>query len=159
MKHNDELRMCKYCGVERHISEFSYKTNIKNVNGGKCRLCSREYAKQYRKEHPEKTSLSQTRLYGIWRDMVRRCENHHASNYADYGGRGIKVGEEWRDYSVFEVWAKNNGYSKALTIDRIDNDGDYTPQNCKWSTPKEQSRNRRNTQYLTFNGDTKPVVS
>lgn len=72
--------------------------------------------------------------------------------------RGIKVCEEWHEASNFILWALNNGYERGLQLDRIDNDGDYCPENCRFVTPKENSRNRRNTKRLTVNGETKTVA-
>ena len=90
--------------------------------------------------------------------MKGRCENPNRPNYKNYGGRGIKVCEEWHEASNFIRWALNNGYKRGLQLHRIDNDGDYCPENCRFVTPKENSRNRRNTKLLTVNGETKPVA-
>ena len=83
-----------------------------------------------------------TRLYNTWGKMKSRCNNPNDKDFARYGGRGIKVCEDWIRFSRFEQWALHNGYSDNLTIDRIDNDGDYEPSNCKWSTMAEQNNNR-----------------
>ena len=97
-------------------------------------------------------------LYNIWQTMIGRCENPKRPKYKDYGGRGIKVCKEWHTAKNFILWALNNGYKPGLQIDRIDNNGDYCPENCRFVTPKENSRNRRNTKQLTINGETKTVV-
>lgn len=97
-------------------------------------------------------------LFNVWQTMKERCENPNRQKYKDYGGRGIKVCSEWREASNFILWALNNGYEKGLQLDRIDNDGDYCPDNCRFVTPRENSRNRRNTKRLTVNGEMKTVV-
>lgn len=99
-----------------------------------------------------------TRLYNIWAHVKERCLNPNSISYQNYGGRGICVCEEWREsFGAFYKWAMENGYRDDLTIDRIDNDGNYCPENCRWATKEEQVLNRRNNVYLEFNGERKTV--
>lgn len=90
-----------------------------------------------------------TRLYQVWASMIKRCESPNSQKYKDYGGRGIKMCPEWRkDFVAFMQWALANGYKDNLTIDRIDNDGNYEPENCRFATWKQQHRNRRNNRSI-----------
>ena len=98
------------------------------------------------------------RLYGIWSTMMHRCFDVKRGKFKDYGGRGISVCREWFDPNAFIDWAETNGYCNGLQLDRIDNNGWYSPNNCRWTTPKQNSRNRRNTKLLTVNGETKCVA-
>ena len=98
-----------------------------------------------------------TRLYETWKFMKKRCCNSKAIGYHNYGGRGITVCKEWLEFKPFYDWAINNGYTDELTIDRINVNGNYEPQNCRWITRKEQCFNRRNNHFLTFNGKTQTM--
>ena len=103
-------------------------------------------------------SQSKTRLYGIWERMKQRCYNQNTKCFSRYGARGIVVCEEWiNDYDSFQEWAYENGYNEKLTLDRIDVNGNYCPENCQWSTRKEQANNTTVTRYLTYKGITKPL--
>ena len=101
---------------------------------------------------------SGTRLYRIWANMKDRCYRENHRRYADYGGRGITVCEEWLEsFLAFQVWALSNGYSDDKTIDRKDNDGPYSPDNCRWATRKEQNNNTRRNPQVTYQGETHTI--
>ena len=95
-----------------------------------------------------------TRLYEIWRHMRYRCENPNNQAYEHYGARGITVCNEWHDFASFRKWAEANGYDDSKSIDRIDVNGNYTPDNCRWVDSKTQMNNRRNTPHYEYNGQT-----
>lgn len=105
-----------------------------------------------------KHGLSNTRLHRIWHSMYCRCYYKSTNQFQNYGGKGIKVCEEWKNsdgFIHFYNWAIKNGYKEDLTLDRIDNEKDYCPENCKWSTKKEQSNNKTNNVLYEFNGEVK----
>ena len=93
------------------------------------------------------------KLHKIWRGMLERC-GRDTEQYRRYYGRGIKVCDEWHDYKNFENWANENGYVAGLSIERTDNDGDYSPENCKWIDRSLQARNRGTTLWVHYDGRT-----
>jgi len=99
-----------------------------------------------------KHGMTHTRLFKTWIDMKQRCSNKNTTYYFNYGGRGISVCDEWSEFLPFYKWAINNGYSDSLSIDRIDNDGNYGPSNCKFSTRIEQQNNTRHNVWCEYNG-------
>lgn len=104
-----------------------------------CGCLQRETVSRLNTSH----GMSKGRLYNIWANMLARCNNDRTPHFNDYGGRGISVCQEWRDFLPFASWALSNGYSDLLSIDRINNNGNYEPSNCRWATNLEQSRNKR----------------
>ena len=104
-------------------------------------------------------NLSKTKLYRTWQGMKKRCYDPHDARYDRYGGRGITVCEEWKDdFLAFHDWALNNGYGDGLTIDRINNDQGYSPDNCRWASQQEQSRNRGSNIKITIGNATKTLT-
>lgn len=100
-----------------------------------------------------------TRLYEIWCGIKKRCYNSKDKRYKNYGGRGITVCEEWKNsFEAFHNWAMANGYNENLTIERIDVNGNYCPENCKWATLREQMRNTTRNHFVTAFGETKTIA-
>ena len=97
---------------------------------------------------------SKTRLYRIWKQMRIRCHCVTNPTYRFYGARGIKVCAEWEDFAVFREWALSHGYSDELSIDRVNPDGNYRPDNCRWIPRSENSRHSRHEKHYTYNGMT-----
>lgn len=93
-----------------------------------------------------------THLYSVWAAMKRRCYNPHVMHFSDYGGRGITVCDAWKEYIPFREWALQNGYAEGLSLDRIDVNGNYSPENCRWVTMTVQQNNRRNNVRLEYEG-------
>lgn len=140
------------CGNSNVISRGN------NLKGGTARSCGclqRERAKEYNSTHGK----YKTRIYNAWNSMKNRCYNQNHPNYKDYGGRGIVLCEEWKnDFMTFCSWAIENGYRDDLTIDRIDVNGIYEPSNCRWVTKTEQCYNKRDNQFVTYNGETLTIT-
>ena len=134
--------------IETAMSGIECINLIKNNKYEDIRLYNQKYH----------SDIDFTRLFKIWNDMCRRCNKPTHKRYSDYGGRGITVCEEWNNsFETFYHWAINNGYNNSLTIDRIDNDKGYFPNNCKWATYEEQANNKRTCHYITYNGETHTI--
>ena len=124
-----------------------------DLRGGATQSCGCIHKEQL-VERNTTHGLCGTRLYNIWGCMVQRCYNDKTPCYNLYGGRGITICEEWRcDFGAFYDWAMKHGYKDDLTIDRIENNKGYSPDNCRWITAKEQGNNRSTNRYLEFNGE------
>ena len=131
----------------------------RDLRRGKTRSCGcllHEYSKNQKNNF--KHGDNHIRLYKIWVNMRDRCNRKKNKNYKNYGGRGIHVCKEWEDYIMFKKWALNHNYNDNLTIDRINVNGDYSPENCRWITIQEQANNKRNNKKITYNGETHTIA-
>lgn len=146
--------MCKCdCGNSK-VVQARHLTDGSTVS---CGCYAREQHSKHMKETISKDGthfMSNTRIYRIWGNMNNRCDNPRNPAYDNYGGRGIKVCDEWKSFENFYDWAINNGYTDNLTIDRIDVDNGYNPDNCRWVGRDVQSNNKRTNRFFTFNGET-----
>lgn len=141
------------CDCKCGSTVFAATDSLKNGNTQGCGCKSKETARIR-----SLNSHRRTRVYSIYNCMKQRCYNQNNKGYKNYGGRGIKICEEWlNDYAKFYDWAIKSGYKDDLTIDRIDVNGNYEPLNCKWSTCKEQNNNRRSSIYLSYQGKTQTI--
>lgn len=126
----------------KDIYEIRYDAAFQNLtqnNNIKCVCCSRYKVKKFGHK-----------LYDVWRAMFKRCYNPKCQSYKDYGKRGIKVCKEWHNnFSSFKIWAIDNGYKEDLEIDRINNDGNYNPNNCRFVTVQQNAMNRRGKSNTT----------
>lgn len=153
------LWWCKCdCGTERAVVGSSLRKGVSKGCG-----CDRaEIAKKYASSHKTHGGRND-RLYLVWRGMKDRCNNPHSKYYRLYGARGIKICPEWDcDYQAFKDWAYANGYNDSVpkyqcTIDRVDNNAGYCPENCAWKNTKEQSNNRSTNHLLEYNGVTHTI--
>jgi len=141
------------CGTERSVSEHCLKL-------GQSKSCGCYHSDIMRDVSKCNIThgMADTRLYRIYKHMVCRCTNQNDIRYSKYGARGISICEEWDTFEKFAEWALNNGYNENLSIDRIDVNLGYTPDNCKWSTPFEQAVNKTNTHYVEFRGERKSIA-
>ena len=126
---------CGFCGN-------NFRADTKSIKNGDTKSCGC-YQKRRTSESHKTHGLRSTRLYNIWTNMKDRVFNTKNENYISYGGRGITICDEWLDIHNFYNWAMSKGYSDELSIDRIDNDENYCPENCRWVTRTIQARNQR----------------
>lgn len=142
------------CGNMKVI-RFDYLVNGRTKSCG----CYRKDNARKQSKELETHHLSNTRLFEIHRAMKRRCYDKRVKHYKDYGARGIKVCNEWlNSLESFANWSYANGYNDTLTIDRIDNNGNYEPNNCRWVDNTIQANNKRNNIFLEYNGEKKTIA-
>lgn len=139
--------MCKCnCGAVGFV-------RAQDIKSGKTQSCGCYHTERNSEAHRIHGGTG-SKLYDAWRAMKERCGNPNHPDYGHYGGRGIRYCEEWKDFQNFESWALSHGYAEGLTLDRKDNDGDYTPENCRWATMKQQNNNRRTNIRVILDGVT-----
>lgn len=108
---------------------------------------------------PNTHGLYKSPVYGIWKNMKKRCYNPKATSYSSYGGKGVTVCDEWKnDFKKFHDWAFSNGYEEGLTLDRIEVSGNYEPCNCRWLTKVEQNYNTTRSHFIEYNGKKQTIT-
>lgn len=140
------------CGTERAVTQCS----LRKGDSVSCGCYAAEQTSKRRKKHGH--SVERTTEYTIWKSMKYRCHSTGDSSYHRYGARGIEVCERWRN--SFENFLEDMGPRPSLdhSLERIDNEGNYCPENCRWATKTEQARNRRTNHFVTLNGETKTLM-
>lgn len=137
------------CGTETEVSRGNLKSGKAKTCG-----CSKRMDSQKNRKPFEIDNADFKRLRGIYRKMVERCSNKNHKSFPNYGGRGIEVCKEWLESPLaFCIWAKNHGYNSKLTIDRIDVNGNYEPNNCRWISNFDQQSNKRNNVFIECMGE------
>ena len=143
----DAIRACWICkcdcGNSIIVTGHSLAKGLSGTGGTRSCGC-------LMKEKPIKHGMYGTRLYRIWRTMIQRCSNPNVQHYRNYGGRGITVCDEWKDFKSF--YSDMGNPKPAMTIERIDNSLGYFKANCRWATRKEQGNNRSTNLFVTYNG-------
>jgi len=145
--------LCK-CDCGHNIITKSYY--LRSGDTQSCGCLKKELVSKRFYIHGHTINHDSSNTYETWSHMIQRCNNPNNKRYKDYGGRGIKVCEKW---TKFEGFLQDMGKRpEVMTLDRVDNDGDYCKENCKWSTRKEQQRNTRKNRLITINGITKCIA-
>lgn len=153
-KRKTSMWLCRCeCGNEKVIAYQDLKRETKS-----CGCLLKENKENFKRKYRNGVTTENKRIMSIYRGMIYRCYKSRGKSAQNYKNRGIKVCEEWlKDYFKFEEWALNNGYSEELTIDRIDVNGNYAPENCRWVDNTTQQNNKRNNHYVEINGITKTL--
>lgn len=139
------------CGSEKSVMLSA----LRSGNTVSCGCLRSEKSSERRLKAKSDMAKTGSRLYRIWREMKRRCYKQYDPSYKYYGGRGIKICDEWvHDINIFVEWSVSNGYADDLSIDRIDSDGDYCPENCRWVDYKTQNNHTSRNHYITYNNET-----
>lgn len=146
------LWLCQ-CDCGNQCTALGYKLRIGEIQSCGC------YRRESTGNKFRKYQSVNHRLYRIWKLMHSRCYTKSNPKYKNYGARGIEIAPEWRvDFKAFELWALSHGYRDDLTIDRIDVNGPYSPDNCRWATNITQCNNKTDNVYLKYNGQEKSIA-
>lgn len=151
---NVSRRLAYHCQCDCGTVKLNVAANLIYGDTKSCGCYRAEMAKKQFLKHGEK----RTRLYNRWSAMIDRCENPNNKRFDHYGGRGISICKEWRrNFLDFKNWALTNGYGDKLSLERINVNGDYTPENCTWIPFEDQARNKKNARTLTAFEETKSI--
>ena len=160
-KYNKKTQNYKYyyvCKCDCGSTVIKQSTYLKYRKDQSCGCNRLNKIRLFNKKNKVKHGMRNTRIYRIWQAMKGRCKYPGVHGYENYGGRGIKVCEEWAtSFENFLSWSYSHGYDNTLSIDRIDVNGNYEPNNCRWVNNETQCNNKRNTKYITYKGKTQSL--
>ena len=138
------------CGTERSVLTY----NLTSGKSSSCGCRQKEVASKANTTHGKRN----TKLYWVYNSMKQRCYNENCQSYKYYGGKGVHIYKEWLDdFMNFYNWAKDNGYRKGMSIDRIDPNGNYEPDNCRWVTMEKQQNNKLNSMFIIIGNEKKTI--
>ena len=140
MRSNGRKRRYFQCRCDCGGTKISSVDNLKSGKTNNCGCASIMHG------------MAGSKIYGVWRRVVQCTTDTNYVHYKNYGGRGICVHPDWLKFKPFYSWAVESGYAAGLSIERIDNDGGYTPDNCTWIPMRDQAKNRRTTVWVSYNG-------
>lgn len=133
-------------------------SDLKSGNVISCGCYRAKNTGEVHRTHGATTGRKATQLYQVWANMLARCKNKKAWAYKYYGAKGVRVCDEWKDYAEFEKWATENGYAPGLSIDRIDVNGNYCPENCRWATATQQANNQTKNRRIEAFGSARTIA-
>lgn len=142
-----------FCRCDCGGGTIVFAENLRRGSTQSCGCIHKERTAAINKTH----GMTKTRLFGIWAKMKQRCYNPNNPKFPIYGAEGKMICDEWQHFEPFYTWAMANGYQDNLTIDRIDNSKGYSPDNCRWTTVKEQANNRRTCRIVEYNGKSQTI--